>query len=227
MQWIIDFLMLFFPSNCLVCGKKLHTYGAVLCFECEMKMPRTNFGDRSDNPVSKIFWGRVPVVSGTSLFRFEKGSAYQTLLHDLKYRGNKSVGLYLGRLLGQEIKHTSYSECDLLLPVPLHRKRLKQRGYNQSEIIARGASEITGIPVVTNLLRRKGHSRSQTSLNRQERFENIATSFILCDHPLDLNDRKILIIDDVITTGATLEACSQVLFNHFNCQVYIATVSCA
>jgi len=227
MQWLVDFLMLFFPSNCLVCGKKLNAYREVLCFACEIKMPRTNFGNQSDNPVSKIFWGRVPVISGTSLFRFEKGSAYQTLLHDLKYRGNKRVGIYLGRLLGQEIKHSPYSECDLLLPVPLHRRRLKQRGYNQSEIIARGASEITGIPVATNLIRRKGHSRSQTSLNRQDRFENIATSFTLCDHPVDLNDKKILIIDDVITTGATLEACSQVLLSHFNCQIYIATVSCA
>jgi len=227
MPWIVDFLMLFFPSNCLVCGKRLNTYGEVLCFECEMRMPRTNFGDRINNPVSKIFWGRVPVVSATSLFRFEKGSVYQALLHDLKYRGNRRVGTYLGRLLGQEIKRSSYSECDLLLPVPLHRKRLKQRGYNQSEIIARGASEITGIPVATNLIRRKGHGRSQTSLNRIERFENISTSFALCAHPMNLNDKKILIIDDVITTGATLEACSHLLYSHFNCKVYVATVSCA
>lgn len=227
MQWITDFLMLFFPSNCLVCGKKLPAFGSVLCFTCEMKMPRTRFGDRQDNPVSKIFWGRVPVRAGTSLFRFEKGSSYQTLLHDLKYRGNRGVGIYLGRLLGLEIKETSFSECDFLVPVPLHRRRLKQRGYNQSEVIARGASEITGIPVVADLIRRKGSGRSQTTMNRQERFENITTSFALCDHLIDLNNRKILIIDDVITTGATLEACSQVLFSRFSCQIYIATVSCA
>ena len=227
MQWIIDFMMLFFPSNCLVCGKRLHTPGGILCFECEMKMPKTGFGDRYNNPVSKIFWGRVPVESGTSLFKFEKGSAYQTLLHDLKYRGNMRVGLYLGRLLGQELKHTSFSDCDLMVPVPLHRKRLKQRGYNQSEIIARGASEITGIPVAANLIERKGYSRSQTSMNRQERFENILTAFTLCDHSRDLNNKKILIIDDVVTTGATLEACSQLLFSHFECLVYIATVSYA
>lgn len=227
MQWIIDFLMLFFPSNCLVCGKRLHTPGAILCFECEIKMPKTGFGDRRDNPVSKIFWGRVPVESGTSLFKFEKGSAYQTLLHDLKYHGNMRVGLYLGRLLGQELLHTSFSDCDLMVPIPLHPKRLKQRGYNQSEIIARGASEITGIPVASNLIERKGYSLSQTSMNRQERFENIATAFTLCDHSRNLHNKKILIIDDVVTTGATLEACSQVLFSHFECLVYIATVSYA
>ena len=227
MRWLIDFLMLFFPSNCLVCGKRLHAPGVILCFVCEMKMPKTGFEDCDNNPVSKIFWGRVPVRAGTSLFRFEKGSAYQALLHDLKYRGNRKAGLYLGRLLGQALKHTSFSDCDLMVPVPLHRKRLKQRGYNQSEIIARGASEITGIPVANRLIGRKRNMRSQTLMNRQERFENMARAFALCDYFTDLHGKKILLIDDIITTGATLEACSQVLISHFNCQVYIATVSYA
>lgn len=227
MQWLIDFLMLFFPSNCLVCGKRLHAPGSILCFECEINMPKTGFGDRDNNPVSEIFWGRVPVRAGTALFRFEKGSAYQALLHDLKYRGNWKAGLYLGRLLGQEIKHTVFSDCDLIIPVPLHRLRLKQRGFNQSEIIARGASEITGIPVISHLIGRTKRSKSQTAMSRQERFENMASAFTLCNFAQDLHEKKILIIDDVITTGATLEACSQVLFSHFNCLVYIATVSYA
>jgi len=227
MQWLTDFLMLFFPSNCMVCGKRLNTPGEILCFVCEMKMPRTGFGDCDNNPVSKIFWGRVRVRAGTSLFRFEKGSAYQTLLHDLKYRGNRRAGLYLGRLLGQELKVGIFSDCDLMVPVPLHRLRLKRRGYNQSELIARGASEITGIPVANHLIRRKSNKRSQTSMNRQERFENMARAFILYDCAPDLHDKKILIIDDIITTGATLESCSQVLLSHYKCRVYIATVSYA
>jgi ComF family protein len=192
-----------------------------------MKMPKTGFEHCDNNPVSKIFWGRVPVRAGTSLFRFEKGSAYQALLHDLKYRGNRKAGLYLGRLLGQALKHTAFSDCDLMVPVPLHRKRLKQRGYNQSEIIARGASEITGIPVASRLISRKRNMRSQTSMNRQERFENMATAFTLCDYFPDLHGKKILLVDDIITTGATLEACSQVFFSHFKCLIYIATVSYA
>ncbi len=227
MQWFLDLLMLFFPSNCLLCGKRLHVPGAILCFECEINMPKTGYGDRYNNPVSEIFWGRVPVRAGTSLFRFEKGSAYQTLLHDLKYRGNRKAGLYLGRLLGQELKHTVFSDCDLIIPVPLHRRRLRQRGYNQSDIIARGASEITGIPVISHLLGRKKRSRSQTSMSRQDRFENMSTAFTLDNFTHDLHDKKILIIDDVITTGATLEACSQVLLNQSSCLIYIATVSCA
>lgn len=227
LQWLIDLWMLFFPSNCLVCGKRLHSPREILCFECEYKMPKTGYGERGDNPVSRTFWGRVPVVSGTSLFRFEKGSAYQTVLHELKYRGNRKAGLYLGRLLGHELNHTSFSRCDLLVPVPLHPGRMKQRGYNQSEIIARGTSEIMGIPVVTNLIIRSGHHRSQTTMGRHERFENVFEEFTLGSRPMDINGKKVLIIDDVITTGATLEACSQVLFTHFKCLVYAATVSCA
>lgn len=227
MLWIGDLLMLFFPSNCLLCGKRLAVSGDILCLECERAMPRTTYGDRIDNPVSQTFWGRVPVESGTSLFRFEKGSSYQTLLHDLKYRGNKQAGQYLGRLLGQAIKKTTFSQCDMMIPVPLHRKRERARGYNQSEVIARGASEITGIPVVSDLIKRTEHSRSQTRMSRHERFENMANAFCLSNRCPDMEGKSILIIDDVITTGATLEACSWVLLRQFSCRIYVATVSCA
>jgi ComF family protein len=227
LQWITDLLMLFFPSNCLVCGKRLPSPASVICFECEIKMPRTGFGDQMDNPVNKIFWGRVPVRCATSLFRFEKGSAFQTLLHDLKYRGNRNIGIYLGRLLGQELKNTSFACCDLLIPVPLHRKRFNQRGYNQSEIIARGVADIIAIPLAVNLIKRNANTLSQTSMNRQERFENMASAFTVSRATVDLFDKKVLLIDDVVTTGATLEACSQVLLGNFRCHIFIATVSYA
>ena len=190
-------------------------------------MPRSGLGDPELNPVSMIFWGRVPVRAGTSLFRLEKGSAYQTLLHDLKYRNNRRAGLYLGRLLGLALKQTCLSNCDLLIPVPLHRKKLNQRGYNQSELIARGVSEVTGIPFTNNLISRTRYQKSQTQMSRQERFENMASVFSLCDDPPDLHDKMILLIDDVVTTGATLEACSQVLIDGFSCQICVATVSYA
>jgi ComF family protein len=227
LQWFMDLWMLFFPSNCLVCGKRLHTPREILCFGCEYKLPKTGYGAMEDNPVSQIFWGRVPVLMGTSLFCFEKGSAYQAVLHDLKYRGNRKAGLYLGRLLGHELLLSSFPKCDFLVPVPLHPGRMKQRGYNQSEIIAQGCSEITGIPVVSKLIVRRGRHRSQTSMGRYERFENVFEEFSLGSRPTNIHGKKVLIIDDVITTGATLEACSRVLFSHFSCLVYVATVSCA
>ena len=170
MQGIIDFLMLFFPQNCLVCGKRLSNPETVLCFSCELDLPDPVLHLERDNPVSQIFWGRIPIRAGTSLFRFEKGSAYQSLIHELKYRGNRKAGLYLGRLLGQQLKRGLFRECEVLVPVPLHPRRLKQRGYNQSELIAQGVSEILKIPVNTGLIRRKRYQLSQTTYSRQQRF---------------------------------------------------------
>ena len=227
MRWITDLFMFFFPATCLVCGKRLSLPGDVLCLRCEYGMPETRFSDPGNNPVCKIFWGRVPVEMGTSLFRFEKGSAYQILLHDLKYRGNVNAGRYLGRLLGNELKQSAFSRCDLLVPVPVHHKRLRERGYNQSEIIAAGASEMMGIPVMTNLLVRTVHHKSQTTMSRYERFENVSGNFRLTTGHPDLSCKRILLIDDVVTTGATLEACSELLQLNFDCLVSIATVSFA
>lgn len=227
MQWLLDLLMLFFPVNCLVCGRHLVSPGGVLCLKCEYQMPKTAYRDNPDNPVSKLFWGRVPVELGTSMLRFEKGSAYQVLLHNLKYRGNRKVGLYLGRLLGYELKETCVSSCDLLVPVPIHQKKLRERGYNQSEIIAYGTSEILGIPVESNLLRRTIQHHSQTSMGRYERFNNVSDNFQLARNSPNIDGKRILLIDDVVTTGATLEACSQIIISNYKCLVYIATVSCA
>ncbi len=227
MQWLLDLLMLIFPVNCGVCGKRLSSLGGVLCLPCEYKMPKTGFTDYTNNSVCKLFWGRTPVEMATSLFRFQKGSSYQALLHDFKYRGNRKAGFYLGMLLGNELKNTNFSSCDLLVPIPIHKKRLRKRGFNQSEIIARGASQVMGIPLASNILRRSGHQISQTSMGRYERFENVKDNFQLTPKPPDVNGKRILLVDDVVTTGATLEACSEILLRHFKCLIYIATVSCA
>jgi len=226
-RWLVDLLMFFFPVNCLVCGKSLGSPYEVLCLGCEFRMPRTGFRDDPENPVSMLFWGRIPVVCGTSLFRFEKGSPYQILLHELKYRGNRKSGIYLGRLLGHELKQTSYSTCEMIIPVPLHKKRYRERGYNQSELIGRGLSEVLGIPMATNVLVRSTQHDSQTSMGRLARFENVSGNFSISPHSPDISGMKVLLIDDVVTTGATLEACCSELLDNFCCQVYIATVSCA
>lgn len=227
-MWWKDLRLFFFPVLCLVCGKRLSACGGeVLCLECEYKLPKTGYTFCYNNPVNQAFWGRIPVEMGTSLFHFEKGSAYQSLFHELKYRGNTKAGLYLGKLLGQDLLHSSFSACDILVPVPLHKKRQQKRGYNQSEIIASGASEITGIPVVNNLLRRSTHHPSQTSLGRYDRFLNVKGNFTISPDAPDVNGKRVLLIDDVLTTGATLEACCMELLRNFNVLIYIATVSVA
>ena len=197
----------------------------VLCFECEMEIPLSQHAVPSEDPVCQVFWGRIPVQAGTALFRFEKGSAYQSLIHDLKYRGNWRTGIYLGRLLGQKLQKGVCAECDLVVPVPLHPKRLRQRGYNQSEFIAHGISEVLGIPVERKLIRRIKYQRSQTSMNRMERFRNMDGVFSLCKSSIDLNNKKILLVDDLVTTGATLEACGRLFIEAFNCSIHIATLS--
>ncbi|MCP4310051.1 MAG: ComF family protein [Bacteroidetes bacterium] len=226
-MWWTDLRIYFFPALCLVCGKRLSGPGALLCLDCEYNLPKTGYRDMTNNPVNQAFWGRVPVEMGTSLFRFEKGSSYQSLLHELKYKGNPSAGLYLGRMLGQELLHSSFSACDILVPVPLHRKRQKKRGYNQSEVIASGSSEITGIPVVNSLLTRSIHHPSQTSKGRYDRYLNVKGNFRISPRAPDVNGMKILLIDDVMTTGSTLEACCLELLRNFNCLLYIATVAIA
>jgi len=226
-RWLHDLLMFFFPVHCLVCGKSLKTPDGVLCLGCEYRMPRTGFRDDPENPVSMIFWGRVPVECATSLFRFEKGSAYQVLLHELKYRGNRKTGVYLGRLLGHELKDTSFAECELIIPVPLHRKKYRERGYNQSELIGRGLSEILDIPLATSVLVRHRQHDSQTTMGRLDRFENVSGNFGISSRSPDISGMRILLVDDVVTTGATLETCCRVLLDHFRCRIFVATVSCA
>jgi ComF family protein len=222
-----ELLSFFFPVNCPVCGKLMNGAGVSLCARCEYHMPRTGYTRHPDNPVSRLFWGRAPVQEGTALFRFEKGSPYQRLLHDLKYRGNREMGLYLGRLLGRSMEETVYAACELLIPVPIHRRRLRERGYNQSSLVARGVSQITGIPLCEGVLLRISSHPSQTSKGKYDRYMNVRDDFQLRRDPPDLNGRKILLIDDVVTTGATLETCATVLSERYDCLLYAATVSCA
>lgn len=226
MGWGTDLLLFLFPVNCLVCGRRLSARDGVLCISCEFRIPRTVSG-RSDHPVGQLFWGRVSIREATCLFRFEKGSQYQVLLHELKYRKNRKVGTYLGRLLGNSMRGTCFNQCDLIIPVPLHPRRLRERGYNQSEIIARGVSEMTGIPLHAGVLQKKHSHSSQTSKGRYDRYLNVLGSFQLCRNPPDLNGHALLLIDDVVTTGATLEACCQVLESAYQCKLYVAAVSCA
>lgn len=205
----------------------MHFPGLIICLKCEQGMPKTSFITEPDNPVAQLFWGRVFLQGATSLFRFEKGSKYQHLLHLLKYKGLKKVGIFLGNLLGAEIQDSSFAKIDYIIPVPLHKKREKQRGYNQSEVIAQGVSMIINKPINTELVFRCKYTQSQTSKKRFERWENMENVFSLSEEAELLSNTTILLIDDVITTGSTLEACAELLLTIPGVKIYIASVACA
>jgi ComF family protein len=226
-QYIHDIVSFFFPVYCPVCGIPLYVAGEVICLSCELKMPRTGYTGDPDNPVAQLFWGRVRLEGATSLFRFEKGSKYQPLLHQLKYKGQKRIGLFLGKMLGAEIRDHPFGSVDLIIPVPLHNKRQKSRGYNQSEIISAGVSQVTGIPVNNRVLIRTKETESQTQKSRFERWENMDHVFAIQEHATSLEGLSFLLIDDVVTTGSTLEACAGVLSAVQGVKIYVATVACA
>jgi ComF family protein len=226
-QWLFDITGFFFPVYCPVCNTPMHIPEQVICLKCEQKMPRTNYTEDPNNPVAELFWGRIQLKGASSLFRFEKGSKYQTLLHLLKYKGEKRIGIFLGKLLGAELLNTSFQQVDFIVPVPLHKKREKKRGYNQSEIIAEGFAIITELTINTNVIFRNEHTDSQTRKNRIERWENMENVFRLFKDSKLPENPSFLLIDDVVTTGSTLEACAAVLMTIPGASVYIATVACA
>ncbi|MBN1132187.1 MAG: ComF family protein [Bacteroidales bacterium] len=225
--WLYDFLNTLFPLNCQVCGKLLTRPEPVICIACENRLPRTLFTADPDNPVSRIFWGRTQIQQATSLMKFDKGSDFRVLLHNLKYRGYKGNGTYLGKLLGLELAGTVFASCDAIVPVPLHPGKLRKRGYNQAGIIAGGVASILNKPVWDNLLLRASNTDTQTRKNRYERFLNMESGFILNPNARISGSLTLLLIDDVVTTGATLEACSEAILKKIQASIYAATVAYA
>ncbi len=224
---IFDLLNFLFPMYCPVCGTPMAIRKQVICLSCELKMPRAGYIDDAENPVAQLFWGRTKVELAVSFFRFEKGSKYQKLLHLLKYKGDKRMGIFLGQLLGAELLGSEFEQCDYILPVPLHPKKQKKRGFNQSEIIANGVSAVMGIPVETDFLYRDSDTDTQTRKSRFERFQNMENVFKINSLNIDIENCSVLLIDDVITTGSTLEACVETLLKQEGIKVYVATVACA
>ena len=207
-----DFLRLLFPRLCAACQQSLHQGEQVICLSCAYDLPYTDFHTYADNPVARAFWGRIPVQSAMALLYFQRGNRTQQLLHQLKYQRQPAIGSFLGSKIGERLATSSATNApiDLIIPVPLHPKRQRSRGYNQSEQIARGIASVLQVPVDTSILRRQAHTSSQTRKDRTARVENMAAAFLV-KQPALLQHKHILLVDDVITTGATLEACALAL----------------
>lgn len=189
-------------------------------------MPSTGYGKHGDNKVARLFWGRVHLEKASSLYFFNKGARLQVLLHALKYRNRPDIGVLLGKWLYEELCETHwFDDIDLLVPIPLHKHKEMKRGYNQAAIIGRGLSQASAIPLEEGLLQRQINSGSQTRLSRIARWENAGKAFAI-ENTNSIKDKHILLIDDVITTGATIEACADKLLGA-GARVSALSVACA
>lgn len=222
-NWAEAAACLFFPHHCAGCGTDRLDRQTEICLRCLHQLPQTHFTGHADNPVEKIFWGRTQVQAATSLFFYSQDSIMQALLHELKYRGNQELGIQLGSLLGTVLKNNSRFAVDVLVPVPLYPSKEKSRGFNQATLICQGIAAVTGLPVCTTLLRRNTERSTQTKKDRAERWENMRGIFEATPFN-EVPYKNILLIDDVITTGATLEACGQALLEAEERKLWIASV---
>ncbi len=222
-----DFFNLFIPSKCLNCGINLHSHENYTCKDCLFKIPKTNFYKTPENPVSQVFWGRVKLEYAFSFYHFTKGSILQRLIHEVKYRNAKELAYELGKEFGNELKGSDFhKQIDLIIPVPLHPKKEKKRGYNQSEWIARGIADVLNIPVCNQVLMRSIHTSTQTKKTRAQRWENVKDAFIVVDKST-IENKHVVILDDVLTTGATLEACANQLLQVEGTKVSIISLAYA
>ena len=220
-----DTLHLFYPHVCTGCGSDLLQEDDLLCLRCINNLPKTNFALFSDNPIEKIFVGRIRLEAAHSEFYFSKDSIIQQLIHQLKYKGNKAIGIYLGELMGKSLLVSNrFNNIDTLIPLPLYTDKEHKRGYNQAAIICDGMAGVMNIPVSKNIALRQRYTDTQTKKHRIERWENVAGSFIIMDEN-KLKGKSVLLVDDVVTTGATLEACGSMLIGIENVKLSIATLA--
>jgi ComF family protein len=216
-----------YPHNCVGCGSDVLQSTNLLCLECINDLPHTNFALHPDNPAEKIFRGRLKIQAAMSEIYFSKNSVIQNCIHEFKYRGNKKMGLLLGKMMGKSLLNASrFSGIDALVPLPLFIKKELRRGFNQATILCEGIAEVTHIPLITKNVVRIAATETQTKKGRIQRWENVEKSFSIAD-PSALKEKHILLVDDVITTGATLEACGAEILKIQGVHLSIATLAFA
>jgi ComF family protein len=218
---------LFYPHICTGCGSDILEENTLLCLRCIHDLPHTNFAQYSNNPVEKYFWGRLPISAGYSEFYFSKEFLIQHLIHQLKYKDDTNIGFYLGELMGKTLLNSNrFNSIDALIPLPLYADKEHKRGYNQAAVICNGMSSVMNIPVLNGHVIRQHATETQTRKHRTERWENVKGSFKVIKEST-LKNKHLLLVDDVITTGATLEACGSILLQTENVKLSIATLAYA
>lgn len=208
-----DLLRLFFPQCCLLCGKRLVPGEEYLCFRCLASLPRTHTELCAENEVERNLWGRLPAERACSFLYYVKGGDVRKLLYHLKYHGGAGLGHFLGRWMASELSVAGFFHgIDVILPVPLHPRKERLRGYNQSEKLAEGISQVTGIPLWKEALKKTSDTDTQTHMAAYERWMNVGKSFV-CTSRRELEGKHVLLVDDVMTTGSTLVACGDTLMS--------------
>lgn len=199
----------------------------VICNYCTIQLPKTHFENKPNNPIEVLFWGRADVKSAASYYKYFKDGKVQNLIHQMKYKGFREVGLYVGEIYGKALqKSPRFSGIDLIIPVPLHQSKLRKRGFNQSELFARGLAKTMNADMMDENLFRKVASSTQTKKSRWERYKNVNDIFGV-HNPELMENKKILLVDDVITTGSTIEACTNVICQIEGVEVSVAAMASA
>jgi ComF family protein len=225
LSYFKELIALFFPELCSACGRNLYKNESVICTNCIYHLPLTNFHEDLENKMARQLWGRFPFVQTIAFLYFRKGNRIQNLMHQLKYNNSQETGVRMGELYAYELKRSAkFIRADIIIPVPLHPAKLKKRGYNQSECIANGLSAVLNIPVSINNLIRLENTETQTKKARYARYENLINAFSIMEK-LEFVNKHIMLVDDVMTTGATLEACSILLQQIEGVEISICTIA--
>lgn len=227
MRFLDDIINILFPKVCCSCNQGLTQQEDILCFRCRSDLPKIKYSNLKDNELVNRFYGKLDIDYGLSYLYFYKSGITQKLLHQFKYKSQPEIGELIGAWVGYQLIESKINDkIDLIIPVPLHKKKERKRGYNQSDFFARGIFEVTKIPIDNRSLKRINYDDSQTHKTKEERWKSVENAFSLKDNSI-INSKRILLVDDVITTGATLEACGHQLLNNGAASLSIATMAIA
>ena len=224
-HYLNAFLHLLYPQICFGCGTDQIDHTTPLCQQCIQNLPFTDFFSINQNPIEKICWGRADIKNAGALLFFTKDSLVQTLITQLKYHHNKKVGILFGKLMGEAIAvEEKFKEVDIIIPIPISASKINSRGFNQSKVIAMGMQHVWHRPLLNDVLIKKSWSNSQTKKNRKARLQQLPDLFYL-QKPTSIEGKHILLVDDVLTTGATLEAAITSLMTGSPASVSIAVAA--
>ncbi len=225
-----DLLYLFYPEVCAACHQALIKGERCVCLSCRYKLPKTDFHCNPENPMAKSFWGRLPLETAVACYYFNKGEKVQSMLHALKYKGREDLGREIGKMYGNDLRESGQLKpVDFIVPVPLHPKKLRKRGYNQSACFAEGLAEGLGVAYSDRILKRTVNTATQTRKSKLARWKNVKDVFCVDPTVLEgqLDNTHVLLVDDVVTTGATLEAAARVLLEKANLSISLGAMAFA